>query len=154
MPFDFTFDLKVDLSPLTGLKKSLVNRIMRPAIRKGCKTVLKAARANTRALAKRGFMSKSLLVKIKRYPTTMVGVIKADYQKTMSLGVARRGKYKGQERIYRPAKILHIVERGGKHSQGKYPMKNALTATLTQFQSDLAAAITTGVQKYLAKKAK
>jgi len=89
--------MSVDLAPLEGLKKALVNRIMRKAMRESAKPLLQAAQGNARSHKRTGHMARSIKLKLKTYKTGVVAIVgpRSDYK--IALGTITRGPPQGTD---------------------------------------------------------
>lgn len=100
----------LDLSGLNAVKKNM-NRIVRTAVRKNSKTVVNAFKGNLASHKRTGGAYKACGSKIRTYKGAVVLIVGAKSSFQMSLGTRVRGKHKGEAIIYRPSKILHILEK-------------------------------------------
>ena len=146
---EYMIDAKIvlNLKPLEGLKKSLINKILRKAVSEASKNVKLAVKAN----AGNGNMGKSIGIKVKTYKSSVVAVVgpRTKYQKAN--GVFKKGKKKGEPKIIRPSKIAHLVEKGTKRSKARPFLKPAYDSTHQDYLTNLAQAIERGINKQLAK---
>lgn len=131
----------IDLSKMEGLKRGVVNKVLRQSQAEASKIVKTAVKNNAYGLARYGFLAKSIGSKIKTYTSVAVAIIgpRSKYIKTR--GDYTRGKQKGQPRIVRPSQYAHLVERGGKHIKPKPFLAAAMETTKESYWSALCKAI-------------
>jgi HK97 gp10 family phage protein len=143
--------LTIDLKPLEGLKKSLVNKILRKAVNEAARTVRTAVKGNAQAVGRYGYLAKSIGIKVKIYKDIAVAVVgpRTKYQKNK--GVYKKGKKKGQPKLIKPSKYAHFLEKGTKRSRAKPFLKPALDSSKDEYMTALAAAIERGIAAQLAK---
>jgi HK97 gp10 family phage protein len=144
-------DVKIDLSPLEGLKQTLVSKILRKATSQAAKTVKDAVKGNAQIVKRYGFLSKAIGVKVKVYKDTAVAVVGPRSKWTKTKGVYTRGKKKGEPKVFRPSYYAHLVEKGSKRSKARPFLTPALENTTDTFFSQLAEAIERGISEQLAK---
>lgn len=144
-------EIKVDLSPLEGLSRTLVGKILRKATREAAKIVKEAVKAGADAAKLYGFLAKSISVKIKTYKGTAVAVVGPRSKFVKTQGTYTRGKRKGEPKVVRPSYYAHLVERGSKRSRAHPFLKPALDNTTDQYMTVLANAIERGISEQLAK---
>jgi hypothetical protein len=103
--------IKPPAKVVNGLKATVRNRIARQVTRKEIKPLVAATRAA--APARTGGLRKSIGSKIKTYRNNdvTVGIVGSRMRWKRERGVYVRGKHAGFARIYRPARIIHILEK-------------------------------------------
>lgn len=141
--------VEVDMSPAEGLKKSLVNRILRQAILKAGTPVKGAVKSTAQSIAKTGGLGKSIGHKVKTYADGVVMVIgpKSDYASTK--GTITRGPKKGQPKRYVPARVAKIIEKGSKRSSPRPFLAPALARMQATYRDRLAQLIKEGIEQAL-----
>jgi HK97 gp10 family phage protein len=147
----FTVSIDTDLRPLENLKRSLTSKILRKAITQASKVVRDAVRENAQAVARYGFLAKSIGVRIRMKNGTAIAIVGPRTRWQRSMGTVTRGKHKGEERLQKPSKYAHFIERGTKRSKARPVLKPALGPAQGQFLQVLAAAIQQGIEDTLRK---
>lgn len=123
----FTIRGQVDIRPilrrLDGLKQGMRNAVLRPAVRGGCRIVLKAAKAKcpvysgNQPFPPPGILKKALGIKVKTYKGRVLGLIgpRTGFKVTVAVN--------GKNRNYDPANVSHNVEfgHGGKSAAPEHP---------------------------------
>ena len=137
--------LKVDLTPLDGLRRSLVTKIMRKATTEAVRVVRTAIKSNAQAVRRYGFLAKSIGIKVKMYNGVAVGIVGPRTKYVKARGSFARGEHKGQPRVARPSKYLHLIERGTKRSKARPILGPALDATKSQWVEVLSHALERGI---------
>ena len=134
--------LTIDLTPLDGLRKTLVSKILRKAVTEASKIVKQTVTSNASSIKRFGFLSKSIGVKIKTYSEKKVAVAV----------VGPRSKWFKvlNGKTYRPSYYAHLLEGGTKHSRQKPFLKPAFDATKDAYLTSLAGAIERGISAQLA----
>lgn len=143
-----TAQVKVDLSPLAGLRKALVGKIMRKGVRDAAAPVKDAAKNNALAFQRTGGLAKSIGIRIRTFPSAVVAIVGPKTAWRKVLGEYTRGKRKGQAKIYIPSKVAHFM-RGTRRSKPRPFLDAALNTTRSIFASRLTAAIREGVMREL-----
>lgn len=140
----------VNLEPLEGLKRSLVNKIMRKAVKDAANPVKDTAKSNALTFQRTGNMARSLGIKIKTYPTGVVAIVgpRSDYRKI--LGTRVRGKHIGSAIVYQPSKIAHLM-RGARRFPARPFLDSALTTTKSVFEARLSQGIADGIARELGR---
>ncbi len=144
-------EIKIDLSPLEGLKKSLVNKILRKAVTEASRTVRTAVKSNAEAAGRYGYLSKSIGIKVKIYKDIAVAVVGPRTKYVKTKGAYKKGKKKGEPKVYKPSKYAHFLEKGTTRSKAKPFLKPALESTQDEYLTTLALAIERGIAAQLAK---
>jgi hypothetical protein len=144
----------IDLSPLEGLRKTLVSKIMRKAITQASKIVQAAVKTNAQAVKLHGFTAKSIGVRVKVYSAQLaaVAIVGPRSKWYREQGTRTRGKHKGAPIVFRPSYTAHLIEKGTKRSTQRAFLQPALTSTNDPFLSQLALNIEQGVADQLNKK--
>lgn len=138
------------MSSLDGLKNAVKNRILKKAVNKGCKIILKAAKA--KAPRETGLLKKSLGSKVKVYRNTGVVVGIVGPRKGFRQEVLRKkGRWFPAMVISDPIRYAHLVELGTSHSQAKPFLGPAVNDSSVAIRNAMAAEITKGLQDQAAK---
>lgn len=145
--------LTIDTTPLDGLRKTLVSKILRKAVTEASKIVRQTVTSNAQAIKRFGFLAKSIGVKVKTYSEskTAVAIVGPRSKFVKTRGVYTRGKKKGEARFIRPSFYAHLVENPTKRSKAKPFLKPAFDSTKDQYLNSLAAAIERGISTQLGK---
>jgi HK97 gp10 family phage protein len=129
------------VSRLHGLRQGAANRVLRPAIAKGCRIIAKAVKACIRPSGRtytrkkvakdfsveerqvRGLLKKSIGAVVKVEKGVVTGKVGARRGFKVAIGKRIRGKWKGKTIYYSPSRVVHLVElgHGGKHAAGPHP---------------------------------
>lgn len=131
----------LDLSPLDGMKKSVVSKLLRQSQTEASKIVRTAVKNNAAGLARYGFLAKSIGSKIKTYQSVAVAIVGPRSKWTKERGHYTRGKKKGNPRIFRPSAYAHLLEGGAKHTKAKHFLSDALTSTQSAYFDALTNAV-------------
>jgi HK97 gp10 family phage protein len=136
-----TAKLYIDISPLEGLRKTLVSKILRKAVTEASKIVKQTVASNASSIKRFGFLAKSIGVKIKTYSE----------KKSAVAIVGPRSKWFKEiaGRKYRPSYYAHLLEGGTKRSRQKPFLKPAFDSTKDQYLTTLANAIERGIATQL-----
>lgn len=145
---------------LEELKKSVQRRICLKAIRKAS-GIYRSALKKAPTPRRKGGGALRVAMAVKAYrpkrKDQAIGVIgpKSKYVKTM--GVRTRGKNKGKPILYKPGKILHLVNRGfrtrgGGRFQGLHFMERVFKQNWPKVRNEMWRIIGEEVTKELAKK--
>jgi hypothetical protein len=96
---------------VNGLKSTVRNRISRQVTRKELRPLVKSTR--NAAPKRTGGLRKSIGSKVKTYRNNdvTVGIVGSRMRWKKEYGTYTRGKNKNFTRLYRPARIIHIVEK-------------------------------------------
>lgn len=147
--------LKEMLAAIAHLKQAARSRILRSAVSKGARIILKAAKRF--APKESGLLRKSLGVKVQVYRSTgkVVGIVgPRDDAKFRQRVTRRRGKWFPSEVYSRPAKYAHLVELGhaGRAPAPPRPfLRPALATSQPQVKEAFARAIREGLEREAAK---
>lgn len=144
--------VEIDVSPLQGLRKTLVSKILRKATTQAARIVREAVKNNADAVKRLGFLAKSIGIKVKVYSANKiaVAVVGPRSQWTKTNGTYTRGKKKGESRVIRPSNYLHLIEKATKRSKARPVLRPALDSTQSQFLDTLAQLIAEGISAQLA----
>jgi hypothetical protein len=144
-------EVVIDLTPLEGLRKTLVSRILRKAVTEAGRVVRTAVKGNADTFRRTGGMAKAIGIKVKTYSErkTAVAIVGPRSKWQRELGVRTRGKHRGETIVYRPSKIAHIIERGGRRTRAKPFLKAALDSTQGQYLDTLSNALRRAIEQQL-----
>lgn len=150
--------VKEMIAAVAHLKQAARSRILRSAVGKGARIILKAAKGF--APKESGLLRKSLGVKVKVYKATgrVVGIVgPRNDPKFKQAVMRRRGKWFPSEVYSNPAKYAHLVELGhaGRAPAPARPfLRPAISASQGQVKEAFALAIREGLEREAAKLAK
>lgn len=149
-------DIKVDanLDNLTNLRKSLQNKIMRPAVTKASRPILKAAKANSSQVKRSGALQKSWGIKTKTGRTAVYCVVGPKSAYRIVLGVATKGKSKGRQITARPGSYLHFLEKDGSRIRAKPVLRPAVQSQESQISTTIETEVAAGIEKFCPSTAK
>jgi HK97 gp10 family phage protein len=131
-----TAKLYIDISPLEGLRKTLVSKILRKAVTEASKIVKQTVASNASSIKRFGFLAKSIGVKIKTYSEKKSAVAIVGPRSKWFKEIAGR-------------KYRHLLEGGTKRSRQKPFLKPAFDSTKDQYLTTLANAIERGIATQL-----
>lgn len=143
--------ITIDLTPLDGLKRTLVGKILRKAVTQAGRVVREAVKNNATTIKKHGYLAKSIGIKVKVYKDSAVAIVGPRSKWTKTEGVRTRGKHKGEPITFRPSYTAHLVEKGTKRSKEKPFLKPAFNSTESQYMQNVSDAIAQGIQDQLNK---
>ena len=143
--------LKLDLTPLQGLRKTLVSKILRKATTQSARIVRSAVQSSAEAIKKFGYTAKSIGIRVKTNQTSAVAIVGPRSKWYRESGVRKRGKHIGQPIRFRPSYTAHLIEQGTKRSRIKAFLKPAFDSTQSTFLDDLAHNISDGIAEELSK---
>src|SRR5437868_3784876 len=110
----FTARLEWTVDPsgkLENLARGLRNRILRKAVTVASRSIRDAVRANAQTVRRTGSLARSIGVKVKTYPNTVVAVVGPRSAARYNKGTYSRGKNKGLPRMVWPVLYLHLLEK-------------------------------------------
>lgn len=132
--------VKIEINPVKGIeqvRQSLQNKIVRKAITQAAKPILSTAKGN--APKDTGALKFSLATVLKTKENSVTGKIGARVKYTKIKGKLKR----------RPARYLHLVEKGTKFWHGHSFLKNSMNETTTI--ETIRKLIAEGIQQALTK---
>lgn len=126
-------DFFLDLSPLENVRGSAVRMALRQGINKAAAPVKAAVVSGAERIKLRGFIAKSIRIKVKMYDqsTKWVAVI-GPGSKFSRARPGKKPKGKPRQRIF-PAHYAHFTEKGTGRMNPKPFLKPALDATRGRF---------------------
>ncbi|VTR95240.1 : HK97-gp10_like [Gemmata massiliana] len=125
---------ELDLTPIDGLNQSGIRRATRIGLNRAASPVKASVEAHATAVKRFGYLAKSIRIRLRLYPADrFVAVVGPASKFTRTKGVYKRGKRKGEKRLFKPSKYAHLVERGTRHSKAKPWLKPAHDATAARF---------------------
>ncbi len=146
------------MAQMEGLKKSVQNRILRPATQKAAAVIL--AEAKAKVAVESGLLKKSLGVKIKTFPSGVVVALigpRKEFRKDRKTGklkaVFKRTKVQSEKFVKRrPTQYAHLVEfgfvmRGGRRVPARSFLRASLDAKKAEAERIMAQVIQEGLQK-------
>jgi isocitrate dehydrogenase len=138
---------------ILGMKQELTKGAVKSAILEALKPVRKTFRtiAKARIRKRTGFFVKSISSKVKRYKHAAVGIVGASRKYKKKIGVYKKGKKKGQDIVYIPGYIDHLLDLGTKRSRAFPFREDAREATSHKFKGDLTNAVNKRLVKNLWK---
>jgi HK97 gp10 family phage protein len=151
----FTIKAQIDgvkdmLAALDGLKKAVRNRILKRAVNKGIKIILKAAKG--RAPRESGLLKKSLGSKVKVYRSSGVVVGIVGPRKGFKGEVVRKkGRWFPVSVYSDPVRYAHLVELGTSHAPAKPFLGPAVTGSRAAIRNAMAEEIRKGLEAQAAK---
>jgi HK97 gp10 family phage protein len=142
--------IDIDLRGLATVKKQ-VAKVIRQSVRRNAKTIAAAVKANVSQISRTGAMQKSISVRVKNYRGTVVAIVGPRSNFQQILGIRKRGKRIGQEIVYRPSFIWHIVESGGKYVRAHHMMQDALDQTMAGVADSITVDVKNGIAQISGK---
>lgn len=146
-----TGDVHLNLAPLLELKGKGVRTAIRIGVNRAAKPVKAAYVAEAQAIARYGFLGKSVGTKQQTYRDGLVTVAvigpKRSYVRTK--GSYTRGKKAGEKRRIRPANYARIVDQGTGRSRARKFASNAMARAGAQYPDAAAREIKAEIEKIL-----
>lgn len=142
-------EFKTDLAPLLDLKDKRVRKALKIGINRAAKPVRAQVKAEAERIALQGFTAKSIGTRQKVYRggVVVVVVIGPRRKYTRTKGRYTRGRRKGEKKVFRPAAVAHLVEKGTARSKPQPFLVPALEKTSGNYQKSLAAEIKAELEK-------
>lgn len=143
---------EIDLSPAEGLRKGGIRKAMRIGLNRAASPVKASVVSHASAVKRFGYLGKSIRIKLKGYPADrFVAVIGPSTKYTRTKGKFKRGKRKGEKRVFKPSKYARLVETGTGRSKARPWLKPAYDESAGPFIDRAGVEVGREIQLELAR---
>ena len=142
-----THKVSLDLSALRHLKASLVRKHLRKAVTIASRPIRQDAKTIAKQQKLRGFLARSVGIKVKTYTGTVVAIVGIESNKKFTYGIKSKGKARGTTRTAIPSRYIHFLEAGTKRATKKPVLGKAYQLNQRPFQDRVVKEFWASVEK-------
>lgn len=144
--------VRLDMTPAERLKNGGIRKATRIGLNRASSPVKAAVVSHADAGRRFGFLGKSIRIRLRSYPADRwVSVIGPSTKFTRTKGKYKRGKRKGEARVFKPSKYAHLVNAGTKRSKATHWLDQAHAEAAPRFLADVGREVGAEISKQLAR---
>lgn len=149
-----TATARVDMTPAEGLAKGGLRKATRIGINRAAAPVKAEVVGQADAVKLRGYTGKAIRIRVRMYPNDRAAAIVGPSTKyTRKKGKFKRGKRKGEPRVFKPSKYAHLSNAGTRRSRALHWLDKANDVAGPRFVNSVGGEILGEIDKQLARKA-